>query len=476
MDQNCTRRSFLKNVSAAAAVTAAPMFISKNVFGANDRINVAILGVNGRGNDHIDGFMELENVQVTTLCDPDKNVLEQRGREFQEKFGKKVKLVQDLRKVLDDKKIDAVSIATPNHWHSLATIWACQAGKDVYVEKPMSHNVFEGRKAVEAARKYNRIVQHGTQNRSSKRMRNTIAAVHSGKYGKLLVSKGYCCKPRWSIGFKPFKQPPANLDYDIWVGPALDDRYHENLVHYNWHWFWHTGNGDTGNQGVHEMDKARWAIKDATWPTKVWAMGGRYGYDDQGETPNTQLAVMEFGDVLLVFETRGLVDGDSKMHRKVTNEFYTTEGKIEDDKFFPKNGGAPVQLDDFELTIRPQDHFANFIDAVRSRDMADLNADVLEGHYSAGLCHLPNISMRLGHEVPFQTPKQVVDNEVAFDSFQLIEKNLGWGVGLDLHNMTYQYGRELTFDPENETFVGDEEANEMLTRTYRKPYVVPETV
>jgi len=476
MDQKCTRRSFLKNVSAVAAVTAAPMFIPQNVFGANDRINVAVLGVNGRGKSHINGFMEIENVQVTTLCDPDMNVLKERGQAFQEKYDKKVKLVQDLRKVLNDKKIDVVTIAAPNHWHSLATIWACQAGKDVYVEKPMSHNVFEGRQAVEAARKYNRIVQHGTQRRSSESWGKTIAAVQSGKYGKLLVSKGYCCKPRWSIGFKPFTQPPAYLDYDVWVGPALDDRYHANLVHYNWHWFWHTGNGDTGNQGVHQMDVARWAIKDATWPTKVWAMGGRFGYDDQGETPNTQLAIMEFGDVLMIFETRGLVGGESKMPRKVTNEFYTTEGMITEGKFFPKKGGVPVALDDFESNVKPNGNFGNFIDAVHSRNVADLNADVLEGHYSSALCHLPNISMRLGHQVPFQTPKEVMDNEVAYDAFQMVEKNLGWGLGLNLHNMTYQYGRDLTFDPATDAFVGDDEANAMLTRSYRKPYIVPKIV
>ena len=266
-EKNQTRRSFLKNTTSAAALSvAAPMFIPKHVFGANDRIQVAVLGLHGRGREHVNGFMELENVEVTTLCDPDMEVLQGRQKLFMEKFNKKLKLVQDLRKVINDKKIDVISIATPNHWHSLATIWACQAGKDVYVEKPMSHNVFEGRKAVEAARKYNRIVQHGTQTRSSEHAAKQIAAVQSGKYGKLLVAKGYCCKPRWSIGYKPFKTPPANVDFDLWLGPAPSQPFHENLVHYNWHWFWDTGNGDIGNQGVHEMDVARWAIPGATMP------------------------------------------------------------------------------------------------------------------------------------------------------------------------------------------------------------------
>ncbi len=476
MNKNISRRDFVKSVSVATAAVAIPTFVPSTVFGANDRVNVAVLGVRGRGKGHISSYMELDNVRVTTLSDPDMNVLKERGQQFKEKYGKKVKLVQDIRKVLKDKKVDVISLATPNHWHSLATIWACQAGKDVYVEKPMSHNVFEGRKAVEAARKYNRIVQHGTQQRGSVKRGKEIAAVHSEKYGKLLVSKGYCCKPRWSIGHQPFAKPPKHLDFDVWVGPALDDRYHANLVHYNWHWFWHTGNGDTGNQGVHQMDVARWAIKGATLPTKIWSMGGRMGYDDQGETPNTQLALMEFDDVLMVFETRGLVGKESKMDRIVANEYYTTEGKIANGKFYPKNGGAPESLEDFETDVKPNGIFGNFIDAVRSRNVDDLNADVLEGHYSSALCHLPNISMRLGNQVPFQTPKEVLDNEVAFDSYQLIEKNLAWGLGLDLHNMSYQYGRQLTLDPTTEKFVGDDDANAMLTRTYREPYVVKDTV
>ncbi len=475
MDYNVSRRSFMKSVSAVTAAASAPLILPKSVFGANDRINVAVLGVRGRGKNHIEGFMQQDNVEVVTLCDPDKNVLAERAKTFQETYGKKVKQIQNLRKVMDDKKIDVVTIATPNHWHSLATIWACQAGKDVYVEKPMSHNIFEGGQAVAAARKYDRIVQHGTQSRSSQSWGKIIAAIQSEKYGKLLVSKGYCCKPRWSIGYKPFKQPPTHLDFDLWAGPALDDRYHENLVHYNWHWFWHTGNGDTGNQGVHQMDIARWAIKGATWPTKVWALGGRFGYDDQGETPNTQLAMMQFGDVLMLFETRGLVGGESKMPRKVTNEFYTTEGMFDNKRFYPKDGGTPVELDDFESAVKPGNNFENFINAVRSHNVKELNADVLEGHYSSALCHLPNISQRLGEQVPFKTPNQVLENEVAYDAWQMVEKNLAWGLDLDLHNMTYQNGLELAFDPETEKFT-NENANAMLTRTYRAPYIVPETV
>ncbi|NOY58534.1 MAG: Gfo/Idh/MocA family oxidoreductase [Calditrichaeota bacterium] len=478
-DSQLSRRDFIKSTTGAAAAAAitAPMFVPKEVFGANDRIRVAVLGVHSRGRSHIKGYMELENVQVTTLCDPDKNVLQERAAQFKETYGKKVKTVQDLRKVFDDKKIDAVSIATPNHWHSLATVWACQAGKDVYVEKPMSHNVWEGRKAVEAARKYNRIVQHGTQSRSSEGRAKEIAAVHSEKYGKLLASKGYCCKPRWSIGFKPYKTPPPYLDFNLWLGPANQEPYHENLVHYNWHWFWPTGNGDIGNQGVHQMDLARWAIKGATLPTKVWGMGGRYGYRDQGETANTEMSVCRYGDVLLIFEVRGLVGKTSKERRKVGNEYFTTEGMIANGKFYPKNGGAPEPLQDLGGTVNPGGNFGNFINAVRSRKREELNAEILEGHYSSALCHLGNISMRMGKDVPWSKyPLERLQNEIAFDTFQALEKNLAWANGLNLHDMSYQLGPVLDFDPQTEKFINNERADSYLSRVYRKPFVVPEMV
>ncbi|MBN2087978.1 Gfo/Idh/MocA family oxidoreductase [candidate division KSB1 bacterium] len=479
-DEKMTRRTFMKQTATVAAATmAAPMFIPKSVFGANDRIRIAVLGVNGRGRNHVESFMELQdkNVIVTTLCDPDMEVLKKRGKEFEEKYQKKVNLVQDLRRVFDDKKVDAVSIASTNHWHSLSTIWACQEGKDVYVEKPMSHNVFEGRKAVEAARKYNRIVQHGTQQRSSESRTNEIAAVQSGKYGKLLVSKGYASKPRWTIGYKAPKAPPAHLDYNLWLGPALDQPYHENLVHYNWHWFWDMGNGEIGNQGVHQMDIARWAIKDATLPTKVWSLGGRYAYDDQGETANTQMAVMEFGDVLLIFEVTGLVGKTSRYPGKVANEYYTTDGMIYEGKFYPKKGGAPQELDKFETGIKPGNNFENFIYAMRSRKVEDLNADVLDGHYSSALCHLPNISLRLGQPMPFgKVPEGLLENEVVYDTFANLQKNLSWGNKLKFDELTYQMGRVLTFDPVQEKFVDDEEANTHISRPYRKPFVVSDLV
>jgi len=476
------RRSFLKRSAAGAAALStfaiAGTKASGRILGANETVRIGVAGINGRGGSHINEFGGMEKVEVTYLIDPDSRLFASRSKSVADKSGgREPKCVQDVREALDDKDLDAISIATCNHWHSLMTIWACQAGKDVYVEKPLSHNVFEGRIAVEAARRYDRIVQHGTQNRSSRGKAREIAAVQSGKYGKLLVSKGYCCKPRWSIGVRESEKAPEKLDFNIWLGPAPEQSYHGNLVHYNWHWFWDTGNGDIGNQGVHEMDIARWAIKGATLPTKVWSLGGRFGYEDQGETPNTQMAIMEFGDVKLVFEVRGLVGGKSRDKNKVTNEYYTTEGMIADGRFYPKNGGEPQRLEDADGSVFPGGTFGNFINCVRSRKREELNADVLEGHYSAALCHLANVSYRLGEEVPFDAKrKSFGDDTVVHDTFKAIETNLTEANGLTLDGEKYRLGRTLTLDPETERFVGDEEANKLLSREYRAPFVVPEKI
>ncbi|MBL8851082.1 MAG: Gfo/Idh/MocA family oxidoreductase [Planctomycetaceae bacterium] len=469
------RRDFLKSAAAAGFATfvIGGTKASRQVLGANERIRVAVCGINGRGQSHIGGFSDVEGVEVAMLVDPDSRLFGLTEKAHG------LKAVQDARYAFDDPNIDVVSVATPNHWHSLLTIRACQAGKDVYVEKPLSHNIFEGRKCVEAARHYNRMVQHGTQSRSDSTWARTVAAVHSEKYGKLLVSKGYCCKARWSIGTKPTKPAPAELDFNIWLGPAPEQPYHENLVHYNWHWFWDFGNGDTGNQGVHQMDVAMWGIKNATLPTRVWSLGGRFGYEDQGQTPNTQLTVFEYGDAILLFETRGLVKKDEgfAFAPKVTNEFFTTEGMLSDGKFYPRGGGEPqpVELPE-EPHVTPGGPFGSFITAVRSRKVEDLNADVEIGHNSSALCHLSNISYRLGKQVPFSASSQSLgDNAHVVESFEMIRANLQ-GVGVKLEETEYRLGRDLAFDPAQEKFVGDDEANKLLTREYRKGFEVPATI
>jgi predicted dehydrogenase len=484
-----TRRSFLKGAAAAAAfplVTVAGTKSSGRVLGANDTIRIAVAGIHGRGKDHIAELLGLkdEKLEIVTLIDPDSSLFDSRKKTIRDKTGREPACVQDVRQALEDKNLDAITIATPNHWHSLMTVWACQAGKDVYVEKPLSHEVSEGRRAVEAARKYGRMVQHGTQQRSSAGRAAEIAAVQSGKYGKLLVSKGYCCKPRWSIGTKPAGDPPKALDFDLWLGPAQQQPYHANLVHYNWHWFWDFGNGDIGNQGVHEMDVARWAISGATLPSKVWSLGGRFAYEDQGQVPNTQLAVMEFGDVLLVFEVCGLVkdkEHPNGIPHNVKNEYYTTEGRISGGRFYAKNGdkgdkGQP--LDKFEARVAPGGPFGSWLHAMRSRKVEDLNADVEVAHYSAALCHLPNISFRLGEKVPFDKKTgRLGDNREVVQAFENLRQDLK-AVGVKLEETEYVLGKVLTMDAQAERFTGEgaEAANALLTRQYRKPFAMPTTV
>jgi predicted dehydrogenase len=374
--------------------------------------------------------MSVPGVRVVALCDVDSTLFEGASKPIVEKQSQKPKTYQDIRKMLEDKEIDAISVATCNHWHALATIWGCQAGKDVYCEKPACHNVFEGRQMIAAARKHNRIVQIGSQGRSSEADQKVMELIRSGAIGDVYMARALCFKPRLSIGIKPDAPVPQGLNYDAWLGPAQMRPYNANYVHYNWHWFWDFGNGDIGNQGVHQMDIARWGMGKEL-PVKVSSMGGRYGYKDQGETPNTQTASFTFDDgKMLVFEVRGLETNDED-EVKIGNLFYGSEGWIALDGFkwydlFRK--GKKERSPNFN----EGDHFANFIKAVRSRNSKDLTADVREGVLSADLCHLANIA--------------------------------------------YRVGRTLTFDPKTETFPGDEEANKLLTRNYRAPFVVPEQV
>lgn len=485
-----SRRRFLKASAAAGATFTFAISGTRSsgqIIGANETINVGVAGIHGRGANHIDAFCAMPNVRVTYLIDPDSRLFANRSKQVETRGKNTPKCVQDIRQALEDKDLDAISIATCNHWHSLMTIWACQAGKDVYVEKPCSHNVFEGRKCVEAARKYGRIVQHGTQSRGSSSWARQVAAVASGKYGRLLVSKGDASKPRWTIGFKPDKDPPPELNYDLWLGPAQVMPYNENLVHYNWHWFWPTGNGEIGNQGVHQMDIARWGIPGATLPDWVISAGGRFvdepdhNWKDQGQTPNMQVTVMGFGDTLLLFEVRGLVGkagpGGKKFEPVVDNAFYLEEGVIKNGKFYRKGKSEPENLVDVEIKMGPGDQFQNFIACMRSREIEDLHADIEVAHYSAALCHLGNISYRLGQEVSFtEAAKGLPNNDVVAASWQMLEENIRGALGVDLSTLKCVLGPKLAFDPKREKFASNPEADKLLTRDYRKPYVVPEQV
>jgi predicted dehydrogenase len=477
-------------LAAAASITIAGTKSSGRVLGANDTIRIAVAGLNGRGGSHVDAWTKMKGVEIAYLIDPDSRTYEKRLTQVARNGGKEPRTIKDARQALEDKNLDALSIATPNHWHALMTIWACQAGKDVYVEKPCSHNVHEGRVAVEAAKRYNRIVQHGTQSRSDGGIPRVLEAIKSGKFGKLLVSRGLCYKDglgndkrstRASIGYEAAKQPPSELDFNLWLGPAKEQPYHDNLVHYRWHWFWDFGNGDIGNQGVHEIDKARWAIPGATLPRSVLSLGGRLGHSqpDQGETASSQIAIFDYGETQLIFEVRGL-PSKAYQGQKVGNVFHLEAGTIAGGSFYPKGSTKAEPLfsggEGGRRGARGGDHFANFIGAVRSRKMEDLTAPILEGHYSAALIHLANASYRLGEQVPFNpTTKAFGDNKEAYETLARMEEHLKEHK-VNLQEAKYQLGRKLVIDAHAEMVVGDSQANELLTRNYRKPFAVPEKI
>lgn len=474
------RRNFLKRATTTGIATTfaiAGTKASGRILGANDRVRIAVAGINGRGQTHLTGFGQMKDVEIAYLVDPDSRLFPSRSKIVTERTGNTPACVQDVRRALDDKNLDAISIVTPNHWHSLIAIWACQAGKDVYVEKPCSHSLVEGRRLVEAARKYDRIVQHGTQRRTDPNWIQLVGDVRSGKYGQLLVSYGYASRTRQSIGIKDPQEPPRELDFDLWLGPAPRHPFRTNLVHYNWHWRWDFGNGEIGNMGSHQLDVCRWALPDGAMPKSVVSLGGRFGYQDQGETPNTQLTLIDFGEVKLILEIRGLVE-DKQW--KITNEFYTDEGVVRDGRFFAKGKGDGVPINDFPLPGAPEQgprHMRNFIDCVRSRRREDLGAEILEGHRSTLLAHLGNISYRLGKEVSFdRVAGEFEGNEIFQESFEAMKRHLGDTGKVELANTPCRLGRMLTFDAEAEKFVEAPDANQLLGQSYRAPFVVPERV
>ena len=456
------RRTFIKKTAIGTAGVSMGLtaFSAKSygrILGANDRINIGVIGLRGRGQQHLESFAGMydDGVYVKTVCDVDSQFLEPSRKVVAEKQkGNKPDAVKDLRKIYEDPEIDAVSIATPNHWHALATVWACQAGKHVYVEKPSSHNIWEGRKMVEASRKYNRTVQVGFQNRSIAEVMQAINFLHNGGIGEVFMARGTCFKPRDSFGISPDSDPPESLDYDMWLGPAAYRPYNEKRGHYNWHWHWNTGNGDTGNQGPHQFDIARWGLGVSVHPVKVQSMGGIFGISPQEcsqETPNTQTSIYTYEDgKILEFETRGrYTNAEAPSGVRIGNLFYGTEGWMEINgsswKAYREReetpfagtemgaGNAAVGGDtSFRAAPGGGGHFANFIQALRSGNDHDLTCDILEGHRSTVLPHLGNIA--------------------------------------------YRVGETLEFNGELEEFINNEEASLLLTRKYRYPYVIPQTV
>jgi predicted dehydrogenase len=420
---------------------------------ASSRIRVAVAGLYRRGRDHIRCYHQLaaaENVEIAALCDVDESVLRERAFEYEKLSGKKPRLATDLRRLLEDPSIDAVSYATPNHWHALGTVWACQAGKDVFVEKPLSYNIVEGRRMVEAARKYRRIVQHGTQSRSNPAMHEGMQKLREGVIGEIYMARGMAYKWRDRIGRIKEEPAPAGVHYDLWTGPAPLRPFARQRFHIYWHYLWDYGNGEIGNQGIHQLDIIRWGLGLNTHPTSVQSMGGHYVHDDDQQTPNTQIASFQYPgrNLLVQFEVRHWMTnheagiGDIYPSRGAGNVvgviFYGSDGYMvmpDYSSYYTFLGRQRKPGPRGECPRDPGtnlDHFRNFLRAVRSRKHTDLTADVEEGHKTAALAHLANIA--------------------------------------------YRTRQTLTFEPAGERFAGNEEANNLLRRAYRAPYIVPQVV
>ncbi|MCJ7813145.1 Gfo/Idh/MocA family oxidoreductase, partial [bacterium] len=390
------RREFLKSTFATGVTLAVPF---SKILGANDTLRMGVIGLNGQGAYHVQLLNEIAGVRVVALCDVDNEVLAREKKKFDDR-GEQIACYVDARDLLDDQTIDAVSIATPNHWHALMVIWACQAGKDVYVEKPASHNIWEGRKMVEAARKYKRIVQFGAQLRSDVGVMEIFDYLRSGTLGKIKCVRGFCYKRRMSIGkIDGVGVIPASVDYHLWCGPATMVPLKRKNLHYDWHWVWDTGNGDIGNQGVHQMDVCRWLLNETGLPKRVMSFGGRFGYIDDGETANTQVAILEYDSAPIIFEVRGLPktkkdDQEMDHYRgiRIGEVIQCENGYIAGGGAYDNQGNRIRQ---FERT-EGSGHFDNFFQAVRSRKTSDLNGDIEIGHISSALCHAANISYRIG--------------------------------------------------------------------------------
>ena len=426
----------------------APAFV-KNILtdSPNERVNVALVGISGerklvrgmipgRGRVHISRYAAIPNVRIKTICDVDERLFPSVVSTIEEKFGATPKTEVDCRRILEDKDIDAVSLATPDHWHALHTVWACQAGKDVYVEKPAHHNVSEGRRMINAARKHKRVVQNGINPRSSKANKEAVKFIQEGKLGKPYMARGIVYRYRETIGHVEDSRIPAGVHWDTFLGPAPYRPFNENRYIYNWHWFWDTGTTEFGNNGIYRMDMARWALGLDTHPIRVHCTGGKFGREDDQEVPNVMTAVYEYAnDMIIQNEVRSLFTNPEGLPESGDCFIYSDKGWMSIGNgfktYFGKKNEPGPSLSDADFPAAEQsDNWKNFIDCVRSRKVEDLDCDIAEGHLSASIGHLGVIS--------------------------------------------YRTGRKLTFDPATEKFVNDAEADKLLTREYRKPYVMPE--
>ena len=480
-------------VGAASALSLTSKSYA-NVQGANERVRIAIAGCGGRGNDLLNQFVKLDGVEAAWLVDADAERLAKTAKRTEDEFGNKPKTNIDYRIMLEDKDVDAVIVTSCNHWHSLMTIWACQAGKDVYVEKPCSQKLFEGRKCIEAATKYKRLVQHGTQRRSESGWAKTAAAVQQNMFGKLIAAKVYCHRPRGPLGFKPVSEPPKNLDWNLWIGPAAMTDYHANLVPYNWHWFWNTGNGEIGNNGVHYFDLCRWAMQ-TQHPQSVISFGTRFvkdaknKYKDQAETPNIQFAVYDYEGVPLIYESCNIAGPRPEWIPREEAEFFTEEGIIRGLKFYPYQSKGSYEPTEEAVDIKvenfkapePGGPYGNFINAVRNRESVKLNAPISEGHYSAAVCHWANAAYRMGEStdpMPLAKIREAMgDHKILQASIDKTMTNvLGQLSGVKESDIPFRIGPKLQIDNDKEKFIDNALADEQLTRKPREGFAVPENV
>ena len=472
-----TRRTFMKGSLATGAAGAFLLGPTHRALGANNDLRIGVIGTGGQGTGHVKRACGHPGVRVVAVSDPDKKRMGSAAKYAEDKQKIKVKQYQDLRKLMDDKEVDAIITAPPNHWHTLVGIWACQAGKDIYIEKPISHNIYEGRQMMKAAEKYKRIVQHGTQTRSDAYLPRLLEFIATGKIGKVVCVRGLCYKPRGSIGLtgKPVQVGPE-VDLNLWLGPAPAEPPVRRNLHYDWHWFWATGNGDMGNQGIHEMDQARWALGDPPPASRVISVGGRLGYKDDAETPNTLITFFDYQPAPLIFETRGLRADRPNLRGSQIGIVVECEGGY----FAGKHGGKVFDNKGKEVAKisggGAGDHPANFYKAVRSRKESDIPSGTKKAHESCSLVHMGNVSYRLGQTCSQEDIRaQVKSNKFATETFERMATHLEKNK-VDITKEKLTLGPWLEFDAKTDKFIGNDAANKLATRVYRKPFVVPEEV
>jgi predicted dehydrogenase len=499
-----TRRTFIRNTAILGAASALSARSWGQVAGANGDLRVAVIGLNGRGgSSHVPSLKKIKGVRIVALCDPDtamftkvKNAKDRKTGEALNNVPSDVKTFTDMRELFAMSDLDAVTIATPNHWHSLAGIWAMQAGKDVYVEKPVSHNVWEGRQLVAAAKKYDRVVQCGTQIRSGEGLREAVQWIQAGNLGKITAARGFCYKFRGSIGKTSGPQPtPATADYNLWSGPAPMVPLHRKKLHYDWHWDYLTGNGDVGNQGIHQMDVARWFLGESGLPRHTLSIGGRLGYVDDGDTPNTQVVVHDYATAPLIFEVRGLpahagtqgAGGDPAANQGGLSRDMDNYRNVQIGNVIDCEGGSVVTNAYFSATaydkagkvvkeFKGNDrHMQNFIDVVRSRKTAELYGPIEEGNTSSALCHLGNISHQTGKAAqPEVIRDHIKSNAVLAEAYGRMTEHLKAN-NVDLTKTPLTLGVPLVVDAKHERFTGPDadRANKLLSAVYRAPFTVP---